>query len=190
MSRKLRIPPPPLVYSAEYESVRNREIEQIVNGKIGATDASIFGGVPFTALRGSDAAFSIPVGTTPVKLPFNTLVKDTDPLVAFDAANYAITNPFACDLFIVVNIRHAAAPGGTYDFNLQAFNNNVGLRILTIPINNNQTQDIRASRFVVDFPAGTYLDLRAWHSRTGPVSFDMSLSTWDVLRMSATPRVL
>jgi hypothetical protein len=189
MSRKLRIPPPPLTYSADYERIRNREIEMIMNEKVGATDLTAYGGVPFTAMTGSNAAFVIPVGSTPVKLPFDVLVKDTDPDVVFDPATYSITNPFLMDAIFFVNLRHASAPGGSYDFTMQAFINDVGQQPFTQTIANSETQDIRVARFVVNYAANLKLDLRAWHNRNGDVTFDMTKSAWDVMRMSAAPRI-
>jgi hypothetical protein len=188
MSLRLVLPPPPKDYSLEYERIRNREIERVVNSKIGANQSNVFGGVPFTSVRGSAAVFTIPQGNTPIKLPFNTLSKDTDPDVVFDPVGYTMSNPFEMDCIFFVNLRHATAPGGSYDFTLQAFNHGVAIQpAYTQTISNNVTQDIRIARFVVNFPADNLIDLRAFHNRNGNVDLNMQLSQWDIMRMSPYP---
>jgi hypothetical protein len=189
MSRKLILSPPPPAYSPIYEEIRNREIMRIVNEKVSAEDTTIFGGIPFTDVRGSNANFEIPAGSTPIKLPFDTVVKDTDPAMLFNGATNSMTSQIAMDALFIINLRHAAAPGGSYDFTTQAFLDGVGQQPYTQTISNNQTQDIRVARFVVNYPANVMIDLRAFHSRTGSVFLNMNISAWGVLRMSPIDRV-
>lgn len=189
MSRRLVLPQPPKEYSRAFELLRNRELERIINEKVSAFDASLFNGIPFTALTGTDAAFTIPQGTSYVTLPFNTLVKDTDPDVAHDPLAYTLTNPWPMDCIFFVNLRHAAAPGSNYDFTIRAVINGTPINPpYTQTINNNETQDIRIARFVVNFPAGSTTKLEAVHNRNGSVVLNMALSQWDVLRISPTGR--
>ena len=191
MSVKLVLPPPPKTYDPYYEMLRNREIERVMNTKIGVNDINIFGGQPFISLRGTDTAFTIPTGITPRVLPFNLLQKDTDKDMVFDPNSYSITNPYAMDAVVYLNLRHAAAPGGDYDLNIQGYD--LGSPFgppLTVTIKNTETLDVRITRFVVGFPPGTVFDLRAWHTRAGPVSFNIALSQWDIARVSPNPALV
>jgi hypothetical protein len=190
MSARLSLPPPPKEYSQRYEMIRNREIERVMNDKVSASDEVVFGGVPFTAVRGSNVAFEVPQGTTPVKIPFDVLLKDTDPTVEHNAVNYTVTNPFIMDAVFYIALRHAAAPGGAYDLTLFAYVNDVQATAYTQTIANNETQDFRVARFVVNLAAGSTIDLRAVHNRNGPVTFDLTRSQWDIMRVSTIPRVL
>jgi len=191
MSRRLVLPQPPKEYSRAFELLRNRELERIINEKVSAFDASIFNGIPFTALKGTNANFTIPQGAAYVPLPFDTTVKDTDPDVNHNPVAFTLTNPWPMDCVFFVNLRHAAAPGSTYDFTMRAVINGVPVNPpYTQTIANNETQDIRIARFIVNFPGNSTTKLEAVHNRNGNVVLNMALSQWDVLRISPQGRVL
>jgi hypothetical protein len=189
---RVLLPQPPERYDPASERNRNREIERQLNGKLGRTELPVFGGIPFTAVRGLNPAFIVPPGPSPTLLPFNVLLEETDLDITFDPADYTMRANFTVDVMMFVRIRHAGTGGGgvSVDWTLHGFLNGAEIDTFATSTRIGGNFDIMATFMAVNAPVNQRLDLRMSHTHNADVPFDMTRSRWWLTRISPDPRVL
>ena len=189
MSKRLRLPPPPKEYSQEYEKVRNREIEVVVNEKISNTDTGLYTGVPFVSTTGSNTAFSVPTGLTPTLVPYDTLVKNTDIFAIHDPVAYTLSNVNVFDALVFVNLYKPATTGNViFNVILEVFFNGVLQYGATNSVSTRDNTLVSISGIGTNIPANTLIDVRVYHDSTSAVVFDVTKSRFSLTRYSQIPR--
>jgi hypothetical protein len=190
VSKRLRLPPPPKEYSQEYEKVRNREIELVVNEKISDTDTGLYTGVPFVSAIGSNSAWSVPVGSTPIIVPFDSLIKDTDIAIDYDVGTYSAHCNYIVDASISADIYMPTSGGSTvFDTILQIYINGVIKYTTTRAVNTRDNVAVSISGMAISLPISVPIDIRMYHTNGAAVIFDLTLSRFNVSRMSQLPRL-
>lgn len=186
MTARLNLPVPPNQYDPETENKRNAEIERILNLKLGSDQLPVFSGVPFAVLKGSNAAFSVANGATPVVVAFDTSVKRTDKLIK--QVGNTIVPSVTSDFRFSFRLRHTAAAGGNVNYTVGAFVNGVVTNShIFEAVSVNDTYDLSADLMVLDAPLNSVIDLRVNHNFASPVLFDLTLSNWRLQRLSPNP---
>ena len=188
---RLVLPQPPLEYSQNYENLRNREIERIVNRKLGPTDVGAYFGIPFIAMKGTNATWPMPTGAAFTKIPFDTVVKDTAADMNFDTVLDVLNTDIEMDLLAFIRLRHPVGAGGasTFDVSIAGFVNNVQSSTYTQTIVNKETYDVIVNTIAINVPALANFDIRGSHTHNQPVNFDLTRSSWDMFRLSKHPKV-
>jgi hypothetical protein len=191
MSKRLRLPPPPKEYSQEYEKVRNREIEVVVNEKISNTDASVYSGVPFVSAHGLNSAWSVPVGSTPIIVPFDTIVKDTDIAIDFDIPGHFAYCNFIVDAFISTNLYIPSTGGSTvFDVIAQIYINGTSKYTITKSVNTRDNNLVNLVAHAIGvLPVDATIKIYVYHTSLSAVVFDLTKSDFTVSRWSQLPRI-
>jgi hypothetical protein len=99
----------PSEYLAEEERAFRAKVSDAIGDRLGRFDIAVYGGVPYSSLRGSDSTFTIASGATPTVLSFNTVVKTNTDIVP---SGSTVSPVYTLDALIFLKIVHDATAGG------------------------------------------------------------------------------
>jgi|SRR5215471_3670670 len=174
------LPSPTNLYSAPYMRRLIESITRLLGSKLNRNEPAVYGGVPYSRVKGTNNAFA--VGTSFVKLPFNTTVQAKDTLVTFDPVNYNYTTAIGTVLQVSVSIY--LATGGNTDLTAALYVNGAAYGSQQASIKNGQYVTFSG---VVSLNAGDVFDVRALADHS--VTVDMTQSFFSYMRLESDPRV-
>ena len=187
MTGRTNLPVPSDKYDPQLETKRNYEIERALSLKLGFDQLPSYPGMPFAVIKGSNVAFSVANGSTPIVVSFDTAVKRTDTLIK--QVGNTIVPSVTADFRFSFRLRHAAAAGANVNFTVGAFVNGIVVNNhIFEALSVNDTYDISADLMVLDAPLNSVIDLRITHNFASPVLFDLTNSNWRLQRLSPNPK--
>lgn len=175
-------------YSEAEQANFRRTIQRALDTKLGRNEAAVFGGIPMSVLKGSNAAFSVPTGSTYTKLlsAGAAAVRSTDGINVVDVTNATITPSLTSDWEVFVKLKYVSGGSGSLaKFNVALFSGGVIYDSCRIPVQLDAAQNIEARFTVLGAPLSNVYDIRVFHSEAGSVVFDLTGSLWGVRRLSS-----
>lgn len=179
----------PKEYNQDEERAFRGKVSEAIGQRLGVTDIPVYGGVPFTSMLGTDAAFSVASGLPPTVLPFNTILQDTDPLVTLNTSTFTVTALVDCTLMNWLRIKHDAGGGGNLTVTLWGNYNGTFVEGSSAQINNNQAANFQSTAQFKLF-VGDTLAVALSHTFNSPILANMVESRWYIERWTPDPRLI
>lgn len=175
-------------YNRDEERAFRARVADAIAERLGKFEVGVYGGQPITSVKGTNAAFSVPVGiVTPTILPFNTLIADFDVGTVFTSPS--INALFPMFESIGYSIHHPAGQVSTNIVSGIIYINGLPVATNTITINLSDPFDMSFINYG-PLATGDVVTIRLLHDDNVPVIIDMTRSTFTLVRMTADPRLI
>lgn len=180
-------PRPAREYNTNDQDNFRNSVQRALDYKLGRNEASVFGGIPMSLFKGSNATFSVPTGAGFTKLVSDsTALRSTDAINTLDLANSALTPSLTSDWEIVAKLKYVSGGGGALaKLNVAVFKAGVIYDSVRIPVQLDAAQTIEAKLTVLGAAPANAYDIRVSHSEAGSVVFDLTNSLWGFKRLSS-----
>lgn len=185
MTQNVALPQPPIQYSQSYERARNMRLEQVIQNRLARQEIPVYPGIPYFVLSSDVIPYSIPVGNTPVNLPFNVVVHNNPDMLT----NNQIIPKYDMAVMLFFRIKHLETTGNAVTFTVSAFLDNVFVDSANYAITLNDRSALTGT-YLFNIPGGEHFELRMHHDDNQPVDLDMPASRAWMVQISPNPRFI
>lgn len=179
-------PKPAKEYNLSDQDNFRTTIQRALDYKLNRNEAAVFGGIPNSFIKGSNATFSVPTGSTFTKLTGGSVVESTDLATVIDAANATFTPSLTTDWDVIVKLKYASGGLGVVGkMGFALFAGGVQFDGYRMMVQLDSAHNIQARFSVLAVPKSSVCDVRIIHPEAGSVVFDLTNSFWGVRRTSS-----